>query len=247
MMLLAISEPAVLVLIGAAGLGIGAVLVFFINGLRARGATRKAGEIVSDAEAQAERTRKEAEIAAKEEFLKRRESVETEMKSRRGELRTLERRIAKREDNLDRKVDVLNKKEHYIETLERNLAQKRKEINAEQAEMERLMEATDGVNHIITECVGQVLDPAVTREDLDEYLKEKGWRKPRGPAANESWRWAAMSGTENVLFMVMLPRIAFDFVRKLLGRWLSLAPEKPEAILPVHMDVGHEDKARKVQ
>ena len=114
-------------------------------------------------------------------------------------------------------------------------------------EMSQLIEATREVDHIIAACVGQVLNPIVTREGLDEYLKEKGWRKSRQPTAAQSWRWAAMSGTEEVLFVVLLPRIAFDFVRRLLGKWLSLAPEKPEAILPAHMDIRHEDEVRKVQ
>jgi len=113
-------------------------------------------------------------------------------------------------------------------------------------EMDRLMKTTEEVDHIISTCVDQVLDPAVTREGLDKYLKEKGWRKPRGPAIGQSWRWAAMSGTEDVLFMVMLPRMAFDFVRRLLGKWLSLAPEKPEAILPQQMEVEH-DRVPEVQ
>lgn len=105
------------------------------------------------------------------------------------------------------------------------------------AEMHKLIEATREVDHIITACVKQVLNPTVTREGLDEYLKEKGWRQSRQPTAAQSWRWAAMSGTEEVLFVVLLPRMAFDFVRRLLGKWLSLAPEKPEAILPQQMDV----------
>jgi len=134
-----------------------------------------------------------------------------------------------------------------LETLRNELSMGWSSGDLPDAEMERLMEATEEVNHIITECVGQVLDPAVTRDDLDQYLKEKGWRKPRGPAANESWRWAAMSGTEDVLFMVMLPRLAFEFVRKLLGKWLSLAPEKPEAILPSRMDIEHDSRVSKMQ
>ena len=230
MMPLAISEPAVLVLIGAAGLGIGAALVFFINGLRARGATRKAGEIVSDAETQAERIRKEAEIAAKEDFLKRRESVETEMKSRRGELRTLERRIAKREDNLDRKVDVLNKKEHYIETLERNLAQKRKEINAEQAELERLMEQEKINLHKISrlsreeaeQLLLKRLENALERECAEmvarkvSAARENAERQARKILGIAIQRYAADHCTETVVASVELPND--DMKGRIIGR-----------------------------
>jgi len=77
--------------------------------------------------------------------------MENEMNAQRAELRELEKRIAKREDGLDHKVDLLNKKEHYIESLERSLALKRKEISAEQAELEQLMEQEKVNLHKISE------------------------------------------------------------------------------------------------
>jgi len=126
--------------IGMAAAGVGAAAVLLYGLIQGRGAGRRAADLVDQARREAERLRKEAEIAAKEEFLRRREELEKEMNAQRAELRDLERRLTKREDSLERKVDVLNKKEHYIENLERSLAQKRKEINAEQAELERLME-----------------------------------------------------------------------------------------------------------
>jgi len=158
------STAFLMVLLGLAGLAIGALAVYLVNRIMRQGAATQASEILSRARSEADRIRKEAEIAAKEEIIKRREALESELNAQRAELRETERRLTKREDNLDRKVDVLNKKEHYIETLERNLAQKRKEISSEQAELERLMEEERALLQKISQ---------LSREEAERLLLER--------------------------------------------------------------------------
>ena len=48
--------------------------------------------------------------------------MEKEIKDRRHDLREFENRLSKREEDIERKVDLLNKKERYIENLESSLA-----------------------------------------------------------------------------------------------------------------------------
>lgn len=150
--------------VGVVGLAVGAAIVFVMHHLRVQGASHKASEILSRAKDDADRIRRDAEISAKEDLLQRRDKLEGETDAKRLELRDLERRLSKREDNLERKVDVLNKKEHYIETLERNLAQKRKDINAEQAELERLTEEEKANLHKISQ---------LSREEAEKLLLQR--------------------------------------------------------------------------
>ena len=216
---LAQAGPLVLVLVGVGGLVIGGVGIFLVSWLRGQGAAKRAREIISDAEANAERTRKDAAIAAKEEVLKRREELEREMSTQRGELRDLEKRLTKREDNLERKVDLLNKKEHYIESLERNLALKRKEINAEQAELERLMEQEKITLHKISGMSREEAEKLLLRRlegDLERECaeliarkvsdaKENAERQARRILSIAIQRYAADHCTESVVTTVDLP------------------------------------------
>ncbi len=71
---------------------------------------------------------------------KRKESFERETQESRQELRHLERRLSKREDNLERKMDILTKKEKYIENMASNLSNKEKEIGKKNAELENLIQ-----------------------------------------------------------------------------------------------------------
>jgi len=88
-------------------------------------AEAEAGTIVAQAEAQ-----------AKSEFLKRREEFDTETRAARQEIRTEEKRLSKREDLIDQKLETLNSKERTLEAAqnavhekERALAGKDKQLN----------------------------------------------------------------------------------------------------------------------
>ena len=92
--------PLAAVLIGIACAGFGALAVFLFGLIQSRGRLRRKGEIIAQAEEEAERVKKEASLAAKEESLRRREALESEVSTGRAELRELEKRVSKREDNL---------------------------------------------------------------------------------------------------------------------------------------------------
>jgi len=130
--------PHSLALIAACGLG-GYVAHAALGRLRRKKARLTAEAIVSEAEEEAERIKKTADLAAKAEQLSLREAFERETQEVRQELRQAERRLSKREDSLDRKADVLSKKEKYIEKTERELAIRQKHLSDKEAELENLL------------------------------------------------------------------------------------------------------------
>jgi ribonuclease Y len=154
----------VLLLTGLSGIVAGGLGIYAISWLRAGGAVVRARKVIADANEQAERVKKDAEVAAKEEFIKRHEALEAEGNTQRAELREAEKRLTKREDGLEHKLDLLNKKENYVESLERSVAAKRKELNAEQAELERLMEQEKITLHKLSE---------LTREEAQQLLMRR--------------------------------------------------------------------------
>jgi len=58
----------------------------------------------------------------------------------RHELRQLEKRLSKREDNLERKIDIMTKKEKYIEGMASNLSNKEKDVNKKSSQLDDLIE-----------------------------------------------------------------------------------------------------------
>ena len=70
-----------------------------------------AGDILEQAREEAEEYLRQAEIKAKAELLAAREVLENDTRKERNELKQLEKRLLKREDNLDRKSETLEEKE----------------------------------------------------------------------------------------------------------------------------------------
>ncbi|HHT9126816.1 MAG TPA: ribonuclease Y [Candidatus Brocadiia bacterium] len=97
-------------------------------------------KLVEDAKREAERIKKEADVAIKEELYRRREAFERETQETRQELRQLERRLSKKDDNLERKLEILTKKERFVEAQQSSLAAKGKEIEEKCAQLERTLE-----------------------------------------------------------------------------------------------------------
>ena len=75
------------------------------------GAEAQAREIIDEAVKTAEATKKEALLEVKEESLKTKNELEKETKERRAELQKYEKRVLSKEEAVDKKADMLEKKE----------------------------------------------------------------------------------------------------------------------------------------
>ena len=83
-----------------AGALLGVLVYKTLAGRGLSAAKERAKDVLEEAEKQAGRVRKEAEIASKEQAYKMKEEFEAEAESRRREMRTLVKRLSKREDVL---------------------------------------------------------------------------------------------------------------------------------------------------
>lgn len=79
-----------------------------------------------------------AEVESQRRALELKERFERETAETREELKNVERRLAKREDSLDKKLDVLNTKERKIDELEQLLARRQQELEEKQKAVEKL-------------------------------------------------------------------------------------------------------------
>ena len=102
-------------------------------------ANRTADDIISEGRQQAETLKKEALLEAKEENQKYRESIESELKERRGEVKVQEQRLAQREENLNRKDTSLEKREYSLEAKENKLDSRQQQVDENEKKINELM------------------------------------------------------------------------------------------------------------
>ena len=101
---------AIAVIVGLVGLLAGTGAGFMVR-RRAEGTSlQQAEERASRILAEAETRQKELLLEAKEETLSLRNSLEAELKERRTEAARIEQRLAQKEENLDRKIEALQRR-----------------------------------------------------------------------------------------------------------------------------------------
>ncbi|MFW6163383.1 MAG: ribonuclease Y [Planctomycetota bacterium] len=208
---------AVLVLLAAGALGFGlSVLIAFARKQTARG---QAARILESAQAEAEETRRQGEVAAKEELLKRREAFEEETRETRTELKLLEKRLVKREDALEHKAENTTKRERYIENLERDLAKRQENVASKEKELNELLDQEKETLYRISnmspqdartqlfERLEQELDHEVAAlvDRKVEQAREMGDEKAREIISTAIQRCAVEHTTESVVSTIDLP------------------------------------------
>lgn len=129
------------------GFGVLGALSFFFVGyvlrkytarMKVKHAEERSKVIIEQAKNEAESRRREAQLEAKDLLLKMRSEFEKDSKERRRELGKLEQRLTIREENLDRRIDILEKKERDVESRLRHLQTKEKEIEEKNTALSRL-------------------------------------------------------------------------------------------------------------
>ena len=121
-------------------IALGYFICILVYRKRRSASENKLKQLIEESTREAEKVRKEAELAAKAELYQRREAFEKETQETRMELKQQERRLSKREDNMERKMELLTKKERYIDTLSANFALKEKKIDEKRVELEKVIE-----------------------------------------------------------------------------------------------------------
>ena len=152
----------------AAGLVIGLIVMALIKSASAK-TNRKTVEaeiaaLKQAATAEAQTIRVEAEAHAKSEFITRREKFDIDTQETRKELREEEKRLAKREDTVDIKLDTLAAKEKHIAMADAKLAEQRAVVQAKEVELDEQ----------IAQQTAQLMKIAqLTREQAREVLLDK--------------------------------------------------------------------------
>lgn len=99
----------------------------------------RAKRLLEDSKKELDNRKKELELELKDSKFKMRTDFERETKDKRQEISVLEKRLAQKEENVERKVDILEKKERDISKREGLLVGKERSIEFRQGELSRLI------------------------------------------------------------------------------------------------------------
>ncbi len=131
------------------GLGILGAVFFSVFGYmvrkivakkRLKSAEEKARVMLEEVKKEVTNRRKEIDLEARDLLHKTRVEFEKESRDRKQELSALERRLMQREENLERKVDIVEKKEKNVEQRESALITKEKSVEAKTKELDHVLE-----------------------------------------------------------------------------------------------------------
>jgi len=179
----------------------------------------QATRIVEEATKDATIKKKEALLEAKDEVYKSKVSLEREMQSKRVELQKSEKRLADRETALDRKVDLLNKKERDSTAKDSSLQHREKAIKAREEELSNLiyqqntqlekvagMTSEDAKNQLMENLIGQAkMEAAVTIKEIKENAERTADKEAREIITQAIYRCAADHTVETTVSVVSLP------------------------------------------
>jgi ribonuclease Y len=163
------------------GLALGSIVFVVVDRVRrARATTEQAASVeanarlVEQAKREADTLRTEAELRGKEVLIQARAEAEREAREQRRELGGLEKRLAQKEEAVDRRGEALESRERQLAMREEACRTREGGLESRQAEVTALV---DSVRRRLEETAG------MTREEAKRSLVEQMAEEARGEAA----------------------------------------------------------------
>ncbi len=175
-------------------------------------ADEKARSIIDEAVKTAETKKRESLLEVKEESIRTKNELDSEIKERRAEIQRNERRIEQKESNLDKKLDAIEKREA-------GFAAKEEEINRQKEEVARLSEERlqelERISGLTSEQAKEYLlktveddvklDTAKMIKEMETRAKEEAGKKARDYVVTAIQKCAADHVAETSISVVQLP------------------------------------------
>ena len=182
-----------------------------------------AKNLLEEAQRRAEENKKEKILETKEEILKLKNELDKEIRDRRNEQQRNERRLAQREETIDKKLDNLELREDALDKKQTEINGLHKEaedlVAKQQAEMERIGAMTqDEARQMLVSRIQKDAyhDAAVLVRDIEQNAKEEGEKKARNIIALAIQKCAADQASELTVSVVPLPND--DMKARIIGR-----------------------------
>lgn len=175
-------------------------------------AEQKARNLILDAKNRSETIKKEVTLEAKEEAHRVRNEVDKEVKERRLEVQRSERRLAQKEEAIDRKLDGIEKREEKISKVEKEIASEKEEIDSiferKIAELEKISGYTaEEAKEMLLEGMEKECrhDASQMIKEIETRAREEADRNAKEILTGAIQRCAADHVAESTLSVVNLP------------------------------------------
>ena len=197
-----------------------AVLTYFITtayhknvaNAKIGNAEDRAREIIDEAVKTAETKKREAMLEAKEESIRVKNDLDKEVKERRAEIQRSERRVVQKEENLDKKLES-------IERREAGFAAKEEEINKQKTQIAKLneerLQELERISGLTSEQAKEYLlktveedvklDTAKLIKEMENKAKEEADKKAKDYVVTAIQKCAADHVAETTISVVQLP------------------------------------------
>lgn len=212
MTVILLGAPFVLIILGY-------FLRKYVGERKLASAENRAKQIIEATQREIQTKRKEIELEGKDLLYKIRIDFEEQTKERRREVSLLEKRLMQKEENLDRKVDILDKKEKEIAAAGRVVENREREVKSKSIELDRLLQeekeklqtisrlsAEEAKNLLLHRMESDVRHEAsIMIKRIEDEAKETAEKKAKNIISLAIQRCAADHVTESTVSVVSLP------------------------------------------
>lgn len=197
----------------------GYLLRWFFAGKKIKAAESQAKNLTDSAKKDAESRKKEVELQGKDLMIKLRQDFERETKERREEVVGNEKRLQLKEENLDKRLDLLERKEKDINGRLESLQKSEANIQGKTTELDSLIEEEkqrlqkissmteeDAKKLLLSRVDEDLLEEKATRiRQMEEEIKETVDKKARNVIGTAIQRCASEHAAASTVTVVMLP------------------------------------------
>jgi ribonuclease Y len=200
------------VIVGLAGLVVGAGAGFYARRRQDGTSLQQAEEHANRILVEAESKQKELLLKAREEELDRRNALEKEIRERRAEANRMEERLGQREDSIEKKTDALDRRDERLKEREDELEALRDEVqralDGRRTELERVsaMTAEEARNQLLSEVEDEIRDEAGRRvREMEREAQAHGAERARKVLATAIQRYTAEVVAETTVSVIAIP------------------------------------------
>ncbi len=182
-------------------------------------AETKAKNIMEQAKKEAQGLRREAELESKDLLYKMRQDFERQTQDRRQDIANLEKRLAQKEENIDRRLDLLEKKEKELELRQESIKRQEDSLKTKDNQLHLLIaeekERLQKISSLSAEEAKQILlnrlseelnvEKAVLIKKHEEELRSVSDKKAREIISLSIQRCAVEHAVESTISVVTLP------------------------------------------
>ncbi len=213
----------IVMIIGLLCFGVGFGIAFWLKGRmlseKTKTAEEDAAKILEEAARRSETLKKEADLEVKDKVFKMKTEFDAETKDTRTELKSREKWLIQKEENIDHKAELCERRDRDIKRQEKHLAKREERLEGQEKKYQHLLEEQksqlEKISGLTAEQAKELLIRAMENEaryegaklikKIENETKEEADKKAKKIVATAIQRYAADFVAERTVSVVQLP------------------------------------------